>query len=82
MLKSDILVHYGSSEAVRWLKSTYHEIQDGRQRLNFKLLNCYNAAADCPTALKFRKRVHHGSTEVAELLICKSVYFVPHDYIP
>jgi len=38
--KIETLVHLGSAEAVRWLKSTYAEIQDGGRRSTWKWLNC------------------------------------------
>jgi len=40
VLKFDMLVHYGSPEAVRWLKSKM------AMTSNFKLLNRYNSAVD------------------------------------
>jgi len=53
LLKFGILVPYGSPEVTQWLKSTYLEIQDGRQTPNFQYLNRYNSAVDCLISLKF-----------------------------
>ena len=59
--------HYGTSEAVQWLKSRYHEIHDWRWTTNFRSLNCYNSATDCWFSLKLGMWVHYGSTKAAQL---------------